>query len=338
MKIIKYIFIGLLILSLGSGAWLAANMYHFAHNCHETNESLIVIDLASGDSLKKISNTLESTQIISDSLKFRLLARITGDDKRLKAGEYKLSSGMSPMQILDLFVNGNVLLHVLTIPEGYTFKQIGQLLNHLDLTNGDDFVKTAAAAETVQSFHLEGETMEGYLFPDTYHFPKGLPPKKIISLMVARFEEHFSQQWRLRAEELGFSLQQIVILASMIEKETGAPSERKIISSVFHNRLKKKIRLASDPTVIYGIKDFDGNIKRKHLTAYSPYNTYVIKGLPAGPIANPGRASLEAALFPDKTDFLYFVSKNDGAHHFSKDIEEHNAAVRKYQLRPKRKK
>jgi len=160
--------------------------------------------------------------------------------------------------------------------------------------------------------------------------------EQIISTMVNRFRSVFSTEWALRAKELGFTVDQIVTLASIIEKETGAAFERPIISSVFHNRLKKKMRLESDPTVIYGIKNFDGNLTRKHLGTLTPYNTYKIKGLPAGPIANPGRAALEAALYPEKTVFLYFVSKRDTTHYFSTNLKEHNQAVRKYQLRRKK--
>ena len=153
--------------------------------------------------------------------------------------------------------------------------------------------------------------------------------------MINRFRSVFTTEWEARAEQLGFTVHQIVILASIIEKETGAPFERPIISSVFHNRLKKKMRLESDPTVIYGIEDFDGNLTRKHLLTRTPYNTYTIKGLPAGPIANPGRLSMEAALHPEKTAYIYFVSKKDSTHHFSTNLKQHNKAVRKYQLRRK---
>ena len=156
--------------------------------------------------------------------------------------------------------------------------------------------------------------------------------EKIISTMVQRFRSIFTPAWEDRAGHYGFTVHQVVTLASIIEKETGASFERPLISSVFHNRLKKKMRLESDPTVIYGIKNFDGNLTRKHLKTHTPYNTYKIRGLPAGPIANPGRASLEAALFPDDTAYLYFVSKKDSTHHFSNNLKEHNRAVRKYQL------
>jgi len=179
---------------------------------------------------------------------------------------------------------------------------------------------------------LGAETLEGYLFPDTYFFPKDVTVEKIISTMVLRFWSIFSPAWKERAKHYGLTVHQVVTLASIIEKETGAAFERPLISSVFHNRLRKKMRLESDPTVIYGIKNFDGNLTRKHLKTRTPYNTYAIRGLPVGPIANPGRASLEAALFPEKTSFIYFVSKKDTTHHFSTNLKEHNRAVRKYQL------
>ncbi|MEJ2039528.1 MAG: endolytic transglycosylase MltG [Desulfosarcinaceae bacterium] len=228
---------------------------------------------------------------------------------------------------------------MVTIPEGYTFKQIASELARLGLADEQAFIDLASDPATVHDFGLEGETMEGYLFPDTYYFPKGLPAKSIMAKMVERFRQQVPREWSQRARQLGLSLYQVITLASIIEKETGDASERPLISSVFHNRLKKHMRLESDPTVIYGIKNFDGNLTRKHLTTRTPYNTYTIRGLPKGPIANPGRDAIRAALYPAQTDFLFFVSKKDSTHHFSKTIEEHNRAVRKYQLRrrPKRK-
>jgi len=179
---------------------------------------------------------------------------------------------------------------------------------------------------------LAGMTFEGYLFPDTYFFPRDVTIEGIISTMVKRFWSVFVPEWQARAKDLGLSVHQTVTLASIIEKETGAAFERPIISSVFHNRLKKKMRLESDPTVIYGIKNFDGNLTKKHLTTRTPYNTYKIRGLPIGPIANPGSASLEAALYPDDTKYIYFVSRKDRTHQFSMNLKQHNRAVRKYQL------
>ena len=163
--------------------------------------------------------------------------------------------------------------------------------------------------------------------------PKNILPEDLIGAMVKRFREVFLPEWTLRAKALKMSVHQIITLASIIEKETGAAFERPLISSVFHNRLKKGMRLSSDPTVIYGIRNFNGNLTRKDLETVTPYNTYRIKGLPPGPIANPGIDSIKAALYPAETDYLYFVSKKDATHQFSTNLKDHNRAVRQYQLR-----
>jgi UPF0755 protein len=259
-----------------------------------------------------------------------------GFDKRLKAGEYLLSAAMPPRQILDIMVKGAVNLHKLTVPEGYSIPQIAALVENAKFGSKINFIKTATDTALANKNGIEAATFEGYLFPETYFFPREVAMEQIISAMVNRFWSVFTTEWKVRAKDLGFTVHQIVTLASIIEKETGAAFERPIISSVFHNRLKKKMRLESDPTVIYGIKNFDGNLTRKHLSTHTPYNTYKIRGLPAGPIANPGRASLEAALYPERTVFIFFVSKKDNTHYFSTNLKEHNRAVRKYQLRRKK--
>jgi UPF0755 protein len=239
---------------------------------------------------------------------------------------------MTPRQILEIMVSGEVKLYKLTVPEGYSTRQIAELVAQAGFGPRDAFIQAACDATLARKLGLDSDTVEGYLFPETYFFPKDVTFEKIISTMVRRFWSIFTPEWQARAKSCGFTVHQIVTLASIIEKETGATFERKLISSVFHNRLRKKMRLESDPTVIYGINNFDGNLTRKHLKTRTPYNTYKIRGLPVGPIANPGRASLEAALFPDETDYIYFVAKKDSTHHFSTNLKEHNRAVRKYQL------
>jgi UPF0755 protein len=337
LKAFKWLLVIVGIAGVGALIWLATNLYRYAHQPSGTAGEPVVVSLSSGESFDRITQRLHVAGIIQDPIRFKWIARIRGNDKHLKAGEYRLSAGMTPLQTLDALVSGDVFLHIVTIPEGYTFKQIAAELEHLELADAQAFIDLAGDPQTAQSFGLEGSTMEGYLFPDTYYFPKGLTARAIMAKMVERFREQIPETWRERAQALGFSMHQVVTLASIIEKETGAPAERPIISSVFHNRLKKKMRLESDPTVIYGIKDFDGNITRKHLGTRTPYNTYMMRGLPKGPIANPGHESIQAALYPAQTDFLFFVSKKDSTHYFSKTIKEHNKAVRKYQLRRRRK-
>jgi len=292
----------------------------------------VVINVPQGQTLKATVDMLYLKNIIKSPFKLVWIARLKGYDKRLKAGEYVFSAGMSPRQILETMVKGEVMLHKLTVPEGYNTYQIADLVAQAGFAAKADFVSAATDAVLVHKMGLDAQTFEGYLFPDTYYFPKEVSVEKIISTMVQRFQAVFVPEWRERAKQLGFTVNQVVTLASIIEKETGAPSERALISSVFHNRLKKKMRLESDPTVIYGIKDFDGNLTRQHLNTTTPYNTYQIRGLPAGPIANPGRAALEAALYPADTNFIYFVSKKDSTHHFSTNLVDHNRAVKKYQL------
>ncbi len=291
-----------------------------------------VLAVVPGEGFQSIVRRLSETGIIQTPLKFSLLARIKGYDKKVKTGEYLFTDGMSPVDILEMLVGGKVILYKVTIPEGYTLRQIATVLAEAGLVTVENFMKAAENTEQVRKEGIEAETFEGYLFPDTYYFSKGTEAESIVSVMVRRFQAVFGRELKERAAQLGFSVHEIVTLASLIEKETGLAAERPLISSVFHNRLKKKMRLESDPTVIYGIDGFSGKITRKDLNAERPYNTYRIRGLPPGPIASPGLRSLEAALFPADSDYLYFVSRNDKSHQFSKNFNDHNLAVHKYQL------
>jgi len=296
------------------------------------NESEILFTVHPGEGPDTLARRLAGRGLLTSAWRFKLLARLKGADRSIKAGEYKLSACLTPSELLDVFTKGRVNLHRLTIPEGYNIKQISVRLEKGGFMAADVFLKEALNSDFARQMGIAGDSFEGYLFPDTYHLPAGITSRRLITLMVERFWQQFKPGWRQRAAELGMTVHQVVTLASIIEKETGDAAERPLISSVFHNRLKKGMRLESDPTVIYGLKDFDGNLTRKDLRAYSPYNTYRIKGLPPGPIANPGLDSIRAALYPAKTDYLYFVAKKDGTHYFSTNIREHNRAVRKYQL------
>jgi UPF0755 protein len=292
----------------------------------------VVFVIPAGQKFESTLNHLYSAGIIESPTRFKLLARIRGYDKKIQAGEYLLSANMPPRLILKTLVDGKVNLYRFTIPEGYHLTQIAQKVSEADLGDRADFLSAATDRNLLDGLNIRADTSEGYLFPDTYHFPKGVTSRQIITTMVNRFWSVFTEAWKKQSEKMGFSVHEIVTLASIIEKETGAPFERPLISSVFHNRLKRNMRLETDPTVIYGIKNFDGNLTRKHLKTYTPYNTYLIRGLPPGPIASPGSESLKAALFPAKTRYLFFVSKKDTTHYFSTSLSEHNRAVRKYQL------
>jgi len=336
LKYLLLLIIALLIAVAGTAGWIAVDLHRFAHRPADREEHSHIVSVAPGESFGMLSARLEKAGVITSDIRFKILARLSGDDKRLRAGEYALSTVMTPMEIIDILASGKVLLHRLTIPEGYTIDQVAAEVEKAGLASAEEFSRLARDASLVSELQLDGPSLEGYLFPDTYYFPREVSARGIIATMVNAYQSLVTDEWRNRARVLDLSMHDIVTLASIIEKETGDPSERPIIASVFHNRLKKRMRLESDPTVIYGIESFDGNITRRHLSSATPYNTYVIRGLPPGPIANPGRAALEAALYPAQTDYLFFVSKKDGTHYFSKNITEHTEAVRKYQLRRKR--
>lgn len=291
-----------------------------------------VIIVKPGQKFKSLSQILHKKGIINHPAKFRLFSRIKGYDKHIKAGEYVLSSTMTPKIILEVFVMGKIRLHRLTFPEGYNLRQVAQVVSRAGFGTQADFFKAATNADLARYKGIDAQTFEGYLFPDTYYFSKDATTEKIISSMVKRFWSVFKPEWKNRAKTLGFTIHQVVTLSSIIEKEAGVAVERPIISSVFHNRLKRGMRLESDPTVIYGIKDFNGNITRRDLAENTPYNTYKIKGLPPGPIANAGTKAIKAALYPADTRFLFFVSKKDNTHQFSTNLKDHNSAVQKYQL------
>jgi len=321
----------LILVALVGGALL--ELFHFAGTPGSSKTIEQIVTVPPGQGLKATAADLYDRGIIRNAFKFNLYARIKGYDKKIKAGEYRVKPSNSPREILEIMVSGKVRLYKITIPEGYNLVQIAHMMPGAGLGSTGEFLAAAKSKALAGEQNIPGDSFEGYLFPDTYHYPKGVSPEKIIQTMVRRFREVFEPAWKVRARERKMTVHQVVTLASIIEKETGAPSERPIISSVFHNRLKKNMRLASDPTVIYGIKDFDGNLTRKDLKTLTPYNTYKIKGLPPGPIANPGAKAIEAALYPADTDYLFFVSKRDGTHQFSKTYPEHEKAVRKYQLR-----
>ena len=288
-----------------------------------------------GTTLREVMSDLEKKGIIANKTPLLLWSRLTGNGTRIKAGEYRLNGRMAPLGVLNILSKGSSIIHAVTIPEGFTINQIAEELDKKGLADKDKFSELAKDPNIVRSYGISSPSLEGYLYPDTYRFGRDQPPRSIIDVMVKRFFEVIGP-FRERIKTSGMTLQQVVIMASLIEKETGQGEERPVIASVFINRLKRGMRLESDPTVIYGIRDFNGNLTRKDLSQSTPYNTYVIRGLPLGPIANPGEKAIKAVLYPADTDYLYFVSKNNGSHHFSKTLREHNRAVKIYQKKRRR--
>lgn len=311
-------------------AFLATHGYTVFYTPASRVPSKKTIHVQKGASFRLVAEGLEKAGVIRDAASITRLARILGAYKKIQAGEYELDAAMRPAEILDMLVSGKVKTYGLTIPEGYNINEIASELERNGLADPAEFRKRALDKTLTAELGFEGASLEGYLFPDTYSFAKGVSIDDIILRMTGRFKAVYKEFGPL-AHEKAVSMKTLVTMASIIEKETGSPEERGLISAVFHNRLKKGVPLQSDPTVIYAVRDFDGNLTKKHLLTKTRYNTYTNQGLPPGPIANPGRESIRAALNPANADYLYFVSKNDGTHHFSKTLKEHNNAVNMYQ-------
>ena len=287
-----------------------------------------------GTPLWKISETLEEESIIRNRYFFSAVAIVLGKRSGIKAGEYELHTRMLPLEVLDALITGQVRRHLVTLAEGCTLSQVAQLLQDSDIVEKKTFLEKARSPALISSLGLSesaGATLEGYLFPETYYLTREMDPEEVIRVMVHQFKKVFSPDLENRAAQIGLSPKEALTLASIVEKETPLPSEKPLISAVYHNRLKKRMPLQSDPTVIYGIENFNGNLTKEDLLRPTPYNTYVIQGLPPSPICNPGKDSILAALYPASVPYLYFVSKNDGSHYFSFDLEEHDRAVWKYQ-------
>ena len=302
-------------------------------------ESTKIVFIKKGTPLRRVSQLLEEERIIRNKHLFVFLATILGKKTKIKAGEYEFRTPILPLDVLSALAKGQVKRHLATIPEGFTVAQIAQLLENLNLVEKKGFLQKTSSPAFIDALglsQLAGPTLEGYLFPDTYHLFREMDPDEVIQIMVHRFRKVFGPEFAGWASELGIPQKDVVILASIIEKETSLPEEKPLISAVFHNRLRKKIPLQSDPTVIYGIRNFNGNLTKQDLMRPTPYNTYLLAGLPPTPICNPGRDSLFAAVHPAPVSYLYFVSKNDGSHYFSSNIEEHNRAVWKYQKYPRK--
>lgn len=282
-----------------------------------------------GEGFSSINYRLYKAGLINNTRLFHYYARYKKSMTKFKAGTYEIKNGQTMTDVLESLVNGVPILESVTIPEGKNLFEIAKILEAKNICSAQQFILTAKNPEFTQSLGIPAERVEGYLYPDTYRFNKKTPAKQVIKTMVTLFRKKFAT---LDMSKTTLAPHEVVILASIVEKETGAKFERPLISGVFHNRLKKRMRLQSDPTTIYGIyENYNGNLRKKHLLEKTPYNTYKIPALPKGPISNPGLDALKAVLNPKQHDYLYFVSHNDGTHEFTKTYKEHLKAVEKYQ-------
>jgi len=294
------------------------------------------LSVKKGESTSIILKKLQQEKIVKSILLDKITIRIM-QLNNIKAGKYYFQNTDSLYDIFKKINSGKVYMETITIPEGFNIYDISKLLKKKGITNIDNFISLALNRDFTRSLNIKGDRVEGFLFPDTYKFAKGIKAETVIKEMVNNFWRHLPDKFITRAKKIGWPLYKIVILASIIEKETSVSQERRLISAVFHNRLKKKMKLQTDPTIIYGLlPNFNGNITRKNLTdRYNPWNTYTHYDLPPTPISNPGTEAIKAALYPERVNYLYFVSKNNGTHYFSSTFKEHNKAVYKYQIKRK---
>lgn len=297
-------------------------------------DGIVTIDQGAGT--QAIVARLAEAGMVPHPLALKIYLRITGRGSNLKAGDYKFPSPISPLQAIEKIRRGEVYLERVTIPEGFNRFEIAEAFaTKTDKATAEEFLRLMEDQTPIKRIAPAARNLEGYLFPDTYNYNSKTTPEDLIQTMVNRFDEVFTPEWSMRASQLGLTVHQVVTLASIIEKEAKVPDERPHIASVFFNRLKLGMPLASDPTFIYAAilaGDYDGNPnQRRYRDRPSPYNTYLVSGLPPGPIASPGRASLEAVLHPANTDDLYFVVNGTGGRHkFSRTAAEHDAAVEEY--------
>ncbi len=318
--------------------WLSN--YAYAPGPSQTALEVTVI-IPTNSSFSAIEEKLAAAGVLSADLRFRILAHLMGVNKALHPGEYRFRDRPTPYQILRQLYRGSLIKHPLTIPEGATLKQIGALLSKEGWISETEFRTTITDPKFIAGLGLQYPSLEGYLFPETYFLERGgFNLRALLTTMVVQTRKVLAATGATSGlPAYGLNTHQVLTLASIVEKETGLASERPLIARVFLNRLRQGMKLQTDPTVIYGIKGFNGNLTKQDLLTPTPYNTYLIPGLPPGPIANPGQAAIQAVMAPTPDgDYYYFVSKNDGSHYFSRSLAEHNRAVNRFQKQPPSKK
>jgi UPF0755 protein len=333
MKLLGSRFSVLLLIFLGAPflwlLWLV--MYAITPGPPSAAKRIEVI-IPSSRSLPAIKKILAENKVIADDPRFSMLAVLTGAAAKLRAGEYAFEPGKKPLEVLELLKKGKVLYRAVTIPEGTEMARIAEILAADGWIDSQQFLDLTRDPEVLGKMGIDADSLEGYLFPDTFYLSRGQQDEvEIIRMMVNRHFQVYNDIVQNSGNNLpALSHHKIITLASIVEKETGNPDERPLIASVFMNRLARGMRLQADPTVRYGLKEPEGSLTQNELKNPTPYNTYVIFGLPPGPITNPGKASIEAAISPASTDYLYFVAKDETSHYFSRSLKEHNRAISKY--------
>ncbi len=313
--------------------WLRSEL---SHPYYDASGPETFVDIPKGSNTRTIAGLLVDAGILRFRIPFIVYLRWTGEGRHLQAGEYRFTGPATPPQVIERLVRGDIYFRSITIPEGLTSAETMGLFAREGIGDPAVLESEVHRPDYIRDLDPEARSLEGYLFPDTYHFPRKVGSEQVIRTLTDRFRDRMRKLLAQNPLPPGWTIGRIVTLASMVEKEAKSHEERLLIASVLVNRLQRGMPLACDPTVIYALKmagTYDGNIRKADLEVNSPYNTYAHAGLPPGPIANPGADSLSAALAPAHTDFLYFVSRNDGTHQFSKDYQSHENAVIRFQKR-----
>ena len=293
------------------------------------------VEIAPGSSTGRMAELLVDAGVVRSTTAFRAAVWLRGAGRRLQAGEYRFDRPLTPEEVVDKIARGDVYLQPITFREGLTIRQMAQIFEEKGFGTRDAFIAAAKNASAIRELDPQATDLEGYLFPDTYALPRKTTAPQLVDRMISRFEQSLTPEIRERAAARGLNVRQLVTLASLVEKETGKGDERPLVAAVYSNRLKIGMGMQCDPTVIYALEragKYDGNLTREDLQFDSPYNTYRYAGLPPGPIAAPGKASLEAAASPAEVPYIYFVSKNDGSHAFASTLDEHNRNVHQWQI------
>ena len=294
-----------------------------------------LVDIPTGTSTPGISQRLVTAGVVRDALTFRVALWLSGQARGLKAGEYRFDRPMSARDVIDMIARGDVYVVPITFREGLTIAETAEVFASSGFGTAEAFVAAATNPALIRDLDMDATDLEGYLFPDTYTVPRKTTAERLVERMVAQFKQVVTEDLRAEAKARGLSIRQLVTLASIVERETAKADERPTVAAVYTNRLRIGMGLQCDPTVIYALQragKFTGNLRRVDLQYDSPYNTYRYPGLPPGPIAAPGKASLEAAARPASVDYLYFVSRNDGSHEFARTLPEHNRNVQRWQV------
>ena len=321
----KKLLLAVVVLAVSAGAAALWTAHQLSPPAVSRDDALLYI-IEPGTTLAEVAARLEDEGIIRHAGLFTIRARLEGADRGINAGRYEIEPGMDAAEILDMLVSGRITADRVTIPEGLTIHETARIIQAGVGIDSTGFVHLAGDSAVAHGLGIEANTLEGYLFPATYDFYPEMSAEEVLEAMTDRFRSTITDAYRTRAEELGYTIHEIMTLASIVEREARAAAERDTISGVFHNRLERDMLLEADPTVKFGIGRPNMRLYEKHLSHPSPYNTYVHAGLPPGPICSPGAASIHAALYPREVPYLFFVARGDGSHIFSRTNREHNRA------------